>query len=71
MSENTAPDDLGPRTISDADAEAIATALERRMAKRFFTSFGKGVWAMAWKAVIYAVVAIAAYGTLKSGNFTK
>jgi hypothetical protein len=65
---DTSPGDLGPRTLTDADTAAIATEIEKRMLNRFYKSFGQGVWSLAWKAIIYIVVAIAAYGTLKSIN---
>ena len=50
------------RSITDADAEAIATALEAKMVKRFYLDLGKGVWDLAWKAICASAVALAIYG---------
>jgi hypothetical protein len=55
----------GPRTLSDADIEAMTTAFERRMEERFYNNLGKGLWGIIWKAVLVAAIAIAAYGAAK------
>jgi hypothetical protein len=60
------------RILSDADAEAIAAALEKRLEDRFMVNLGKGVWALIWKAAIVLLVAIAAYGVgTSSGAFSQ
>ena len=51
------------RSLTDADIEALAKALKNE----FYTNLGKGVWALVWKAIMVAVVGVAAYGTLKTG----
>lgn len=55
----------GPRHITDADAEAIARALEKRVIERFYKDLGRGVWAMAWRVILAGLIAVAAYGGLK------
>lgn len=56
------------RTITDDDVEAIAAALESRLAKKFYYDLGKGVWGIVWKALVGVVLAIAAYGAVKGAN---
>jgi hypothetical protein len=53
------------RTLTDADADAVAAALEARLAKRFYLNLGQGVWGLVWKGIILAMVAIIAYGAAK------
>jgi hypothetical protein len=53
------------RTLTDEDVQAITDSMEARMAARFYGDLGKGVWSLAWKAIIVAIVGIAAYGSLK------
>lgn len=55
------PTEEGNRTLTDADVEAILEQAE----KRFYSNLGKGVWGLVWKALILALVAIAATGYLK------
>lgn len=50
------------RTITDEDAEAVAEALENRLAKRFYLNLGKGIFALIWRGIIYAGIALASYG---------
>jgi hypothetical protein len=54
-------DEQEERKLTDADIQALAKALKNE----FYTNLGMGVWAMAWKVVVFAVVAVAAYGSLK------
>lgn len=56
---------IGPRSLTDADAEAIAMALERRVRRRFYEDLGKGLWSWVWKVLLGSLIAIAAYGGLK------
>lgn len=58
----------GPRILSDEDVDAIAAALENRLEERFMVNLGKGVWGLFWKALIVLLVAIAAYGAVKTGG---
>ena len=53
------------RTLTDADVRAIVDEMEQRMAARFYGDIGRGVWSMARKALLIAVVVIAAYGSTK------
>ena len=53
------------RTITDADAEAIAVAFECRVERRFFLNLGKGTWAIVWRVLVGGMIALAAYGTFK------
>jgi hypothetical protein len=57
------------RTLSDADVKAIAAQIEVGITQRFQLNVGRGVIAMAWKVVMYALVALAAYGA--GGGFKK
>lgn len=57
--------DKDKRLLTDADADAVAAALEARLAKRFYLNLGKGVWALAWKGLIALLVLVAAYGAVK------
>lgn len=56
------------RKLSDADVEAIATEMEKRMVSRFYRNLGSGVWALAWKAVVVAIIGIAVVGAIKTGH---
>lgn len=59
MTENAA------RNLTDDDVKALADELENRLADRFYGNLGRGLWALAWKAVIGAMLGIIAYGSLK------
>ena len=56
------------RTLSDGDVTAIVDALEQRLTDKFHRDFGKGVWGMAWKAIVATLCFIAAYGSIKYGG---
>lgn len=58
--------DQEDRTITDADAEAIAEALRRVMVRQFYVDVGRGVWAFAWRGILLGLLAIAAYGAMKN-----
>ena len=49
------------RKLSDADIQALAKALKNE----FYVNLGKGVWSLAWKAIVVAVIVVAAYGSTK------
>lgn len=53
------------RNLTDADVEALTEALREKVIKSFYQDLGRGVWGLAWKAIIVAVVAIAAYGAMR------
>ena len=56
------------RQLSDDDVTAIVDALEGRLTDKFYRDLGKGLWGLFWKAIIGAIVFVAAYGALKSGG---
>lgn len=53
---------MSDRKLSDEDITALSDELERRMVQRFYTDLGRGVWSLAWKAIVLTLLAIAAYG---------
>lgn len=57
------------RTLTEADVEAIASALEAKLVKKFYLDLGKGVWDVAWKVIVGGLIALAAYGAL--GKYLK
>lgn len=50
------------RNLTDKDVEALATALREMVIKEFYEDLGKGIWSIAWKTIVVALIAIAAYG---------
>jgi hypothetical protein len=50
------------RILSDEDVKALADEMEMRLVSRFYGNLGRGVWDLAWKAIVICIVAIAAYG---------
>lgn len=57
------------RTLTDADVEALTEALRKKWIAAFYQDLGKGVWALVWRAIVVAAVAIAAYGAVKGAGF--
>lgn len=53
------------RNLTDADVRAIVDEMEERMTARFYGDLGRGVWAVIWKAIIMAMIGLAAYGSIK------
>ena len=53
------------RSLSDDDIKEIVDQLETRVAERFYNDLGRGVWSIVWKAIVLAIVGVAAYGSLK------
>jgi hypothetical protein len=53
------------RHLTDDDVKALADELEDRLTDRFYGNLGRGMWALAWKAIITAILGIIAYGSLK------
>lgn len=53
------------RNLTDDDVKAIVDTMEKRMTERFYGDIGRGVWGIAWKAILVAMVGVAAYGSLK------
>lgn len=56
---------MAERNLTDADIEALATALETRLARHFYLNIGKGVWGFVWKGLLVALLAVAAYGSIR------
>jgi hypothetical protein len=54
-----------PRNLTDDDVKAVVDELEQRIVERFFSNVGKGVWQLAWRALIALTVLLAAYGAVK------
>lgn len=54
-----------PRTLTDADVEAIAEALKGSFKEDFYSDLGKGVFALFKKVFYILIVAVAAYGAAK------
>ena len=50
------------RALTDEDIDFLSDELEKKLTARFYNNLGKGVWAMAWKALVWLVIVIAAYG---------
>lgn len=57
--------DGATRNITDADAEAIASALQKKVTKQFYEDLGKGVWAWVWRGLVFGAVAFAAWTGLR------
>lgn len=57
------------RTLTDADVEALTEALRQKWIRAFYQDLGKGVFALVWRAVVVAMIAIAAYGAVKGVGF--
>ncbi|MGN6312871.1 MAG: hypothetical protein ACTHMO_03815 [Rhodanobacteraceae bacterium] len=56
------------RTLTDADVQAIAAALEARFTSRFAQKAGLGLLNLAWKGLLYALAALAVYGYMHGGS---
>lgn len=54
----------GSRTLTDADVEAIAEALQTKIEKRFYQDLGRGIWGLVWKATLGFIVFVAAQGSI-------
>lgn len=60
--------DLPPgRTLNDADVDAIAARLEKRLSEQLVRKAGLGVLQMAWRGLFLAIIILAAYGYAHSG----
>lgn len=53
------------RKLTDADVQEIVSQIEIRVSERFYKDLGRGVWGIAWKAILIAMISIAAYGSVK------
>jgi hypothetical protein len=52
------------RNLTDGDVEALAEALRCKVVKEFYQDLGRGVFALVWRAVVMALIAVAAYGAI-------
>jgi len=58
-------DERRHRALTDEDVKAIADEFESRLVARFYDNLGRGVWGLMWKAMIGAIVIVAAYGAVR------
>jgi len=58
-------DERRNRALTDDDVKALADEFEQRLVARFYDNLGRGVWGLMWKAMIGAIVIVAAYGAVK------
>jgi hypothetical protein len=56
---------MSERNLTDGDVDAIVAALTNKVKQEFYADLGRGVWSVAWKAVVGLLIALAAYGSLK------
>jgi hypothetical protein len=52
------------RKLSDHDISALADEIEKRVLSRFYSDLGRGVWGLVWRALVIAIITVAAYGSL-------
>jgi hypothetical protein len=52
------------RTLTNDDVKALADEMEARLMSRFYGNLGRGVWDLAWKAIVICIVGIAVWGFL-------
>jgi hypothetical protein len=52
------------RNLTNDDVKALADEMEARLMARFYGNLGRGVWDLAWKAIVICIVAVAVYGFL-------
>lgn len=55
------------RTLTDADVDAIAARLEKRLSEQLVRKAGMGVIQLAWRGLFLAIILLAAYGYAHSG----
>lgn len=48
------------RTLTQADVDALAAALEKRLEKKFYHDLGKGFWSLVLKGLLGVLVFVAA-----------
>lgn len=59
-------DERRRQILSDTDVERITSELEKRLLSRFYLNVGKGIWGLAWKAILLLLLVLAAYGAFGS-----
>lgn len=50
------------RNLTNDDVKALADEMEARLMSRFYGNLGRGVWDLAWRAIVLCIVGLAAYG---------
>lgn len=50
------------RNLTDADVQAIATALKTQLVADFYGEIGRGVWATIKKSILPILLILAVYG---------
>lgn len=56
---------MSERNLTDADVDAIVAALTSKVKQEFYADLGRGVWGVAWKAIVGLLIGLAAYGSMK------
>jgi len=56
------------RNLSDADLDVLAAKLERRLSDQLVRKAGTGILQLAWRGVLLAILALAAYAVAHSGK---
>jgi len=56
------------RNLSDADLDVLAAKLERRLSEQLVRKAGIGILQLAWRGVLLAILALAAYAVAHSGK---
>lgn len=57
------------RNLTDDDVKAIVTRLKTEIVSDFYADVGRGVWALAKKALIWAVLVLAVIGLVNNSKF--
>ena len=52
--------DRRKRILTDEDAKAVAAEVREQMKQSFYNDLGRGIWALVWRGLIVAIIAIAA-----------
>ena len=52
-------------------ARLVADALEKKLESRFYGNLGRGLWSLAWKGIIVAVIVISVYGAKNGFHIPK
>jgi len=58
-------DERRSRALTDADVQALANEMERRLANRFYLNLGRGFWGLVWKGIIVILIGISTYGVVR------
>lgn len=64
-SQHAQHDERRARALTDEDVSAVVEELETRIAARFYGNLGRGLWGLAWRAIVSLLIGISAYGALR------